>query len=268
MTAASFAAAQSAPPLSPADLIKAVIHTELGSNAPDAEWKYVLEKEVDGKKETRQVVETRSGSLDRLLAINGKPLSDSQQHDELQRLLQLSHSPEQQRKLAAARKKDADQTAAFLKMIPDAFVFQDSGERAGPNGDFVKLKFQPNPNYRPTTREGKVMHELAGEVWVDTKEQRLVAIDGQLLNEVKFGGGFFGHLEKGGRFSVKRVELAHGEWELTQLNVNMHGRALLFKTISVQQKELHHDFQRVPGGLTMTDAAALLMNKSLVAERR
>ena len=139
----TFAAAQSALELSPADLIKAVIRTELNSNAPDAEWKYVLEKEVDGKKETRQVVETRSGSLERLLAINGKPLTDSQQHDELHRLLQLSHSPEQQRKLAETRKKDADQTVAFLKMIPDAFVFKYSGEHAGPNGEFVKLKFTP-----------------------------------------------------------------------------------------------------------------------------
>jgi hypothetical protein len=268
IAAASVTAAQPTPQLSPADLIKTVIHTELNSNGPDVEWKYVLEKEVDGKKETRQVVETRSGSLERLLAINGKPLTDTQQHDELQRLLQLSHSPEQQRKLAQTRKKDADQTAAFLKMIPAAFLFQDSGERAGPNGDFVKLKFRPNPNYRPTTREGKVMHELAGEVWVDTREQRLVAIDGQLLDDVKFGGGLFGHLEKGGRFHVKRTELAHGQWEVTELDVNMRGKALLFKTISVQQKELHHDFERVPAGLTMSDAAAILMNKSLVAEKR
>src|SRR5262249_37664836 len=115
--------------------------------------------------------------------------------------------------------------------------------------------------------EGKVMHQLAGEVWVDSRQLRLVAIDGQLLNEVKFGGGLFGRLEKGGRFAVRRTEISQGRWELTELDVNMHGKALLFKTICVQQKELHHDFERVPGDLTMTDAAALLMNKSLVAEK-
>lgn len=268
IAASVFAAGQNAPQLSPADLIKAVIRTELSSSVPDSEWKYALEKETDGKKQTLQVVETKSGSLERLLAIDGKPLTDSQQHDELQRLLELSRSLDEQRKLAETRKKDSDQCAAFLKMIPDAFIFEYSGEHAGPNGDFVKLKFTPNPNYRPPTREGKVMHALAGEVWVDSKEQRLVAIDGQLLNEVKFGGGLFGRLEKGGRFNVKRAEIAHGQWEVTELDVNMHGKALLFKTISVQQKELHHGFERVPDDLSMGDAAALLMNNSLVAEKR
>lgn len=268
IAASTLTVGQSTPQLSPRDLIKAVIGNELNSSAPVVQWKYLLEKEVDGKNETRQVVETKNGSLDRLLSIGGKPLTGSQQHDELQRLLQLAHSSDAQRKLAAARKKDADQCAAFLKMIPDAFVFEYSGEHAGPNGDFVKVRFMPNPKYRPSTREGKVMHELAGEIWVDSNQQRLAAIDGRLLNQVKFGGGLFGRLEKGGYFSVKRAEIAHGQWELAELDVNMRGKALLFKTISVQQKEMHHEFVRVPEDLTMTAAVALLMNQSLVAEER
>jgi len=268
VAASTLNVAQSRPQLSPRDLIKAVIHNELNSSAPVVQWKYVLEKEVDGKKEIRQVVETKNGSLDRLLSIGGKPLTGSQQHDELQRLLQLSHSPDAQSRLAEARKKDADQCAAFLKMIPDAFVFEYSGEHAGPHEDFVKLRFMPNPNYRPSTREGKVMHELAGDIWVESNQQRLAAIDGRLLNQVRFGGGLFGRLEKGGHFSVQRAEIAHGQWEVTELDVNMHGKALLFKTISVQQKELHRGFERVPQDLTMTAAAALLMNQSLIAEKR
>jgi len=267
LSASVQAQTQQQPP--PGDLIKAVIYAELTSSAAaDIQWKYVLEKEIDGKQETRQVVETRSGSLDRLLAIAGKPLTGAQQHDELQRLLRVSHSPEEQRKLADARKKDADQCAAFLKMIPDAFIFEYSGEHAGPNSDFVKLTFKPNPSFQPRSREGKVMHELAGDLWVDSTQQRLVAIEGQLLNDVKFAGGLLGHLERGGRFSVKRTEIAPGRWELTEMEVNMHGKALLFKTISVQQKEQHRDFERVPDDMTMADAAAMLMNKSLVAEKR
>jgi hypothetical protein len=253
----------------PGDLVKSVIQKELSSSASsDVQWKYVLEKDIDGKRETREVVETKSGSLDRLLAIAGKPLGTTQQHDELQRLLRLSHNPDEQRKLAEARKKDADQCVAFLKMIPQTFIFEYAGEHAGPNGELVKLTFKPNPNFQPPTREGKVMHELAGTLWVDIKQQRLAAINGQLLNEVKFGGGLLGHLEKGGSFNVKRMEIAPGQWELTEMEVDMRGKALLFKTISVQQNERHHDFQRIPDDITMADAAAMLMNKSLLAEKR
>src|SRR5215471_9379943 len=75
-----FAAAQSQsnPQLSPADLVKAVIHSELNpSGMTEVHWKYLLLKEVDGKQETREVVETKSGSLERLIAIAGRPLTAS-----------------------------------------------------------------------------------------------------------------------------------------------------------------------------------------------
>jgi hypothetical protein len=259
------AQSQSNVQLSPADLVKAVIRSELNtSDVVEIRWKYLLVKEVDGKEETREVVETKSGSLDHLIAIAGRPLTDGQQHDETERILRLSHNPEEQRKLEQTRRKDAEQCNRFLQMVPDAFAF----EYAGESGGLTKLTFKPNPAFRPPSREGKVLHEMAGEIWVDAKQQRLVSINGQLVNEVKFAGGLLGHLEKGGQFSVKRAEIAAGHWEVTEMTVNMRGKALLFKTIAVQQKELHRNFNRVPDDLTISDAAALLLKQSLIVARR
>jgi hypothetical protein len=259
------AASQSRAQLSPADLVKAVIRIELKtSDVAETRWKYLLVKEVDGKQETREVVETKSGSLERLIAIAGEPLTSAQQRDEIERILRLSHNTEQQRKLEQSRKKDTEQCNAFLQMIPDAFVF----EYAGQSGGSVKLTFRPNPRFQPASREGKILREMAGEIWVDASQQRLVSINGQLENEVKFAGGLLGHLEKGGLFAVKRAEIAPGHWEVTEMAVNMRGKALLFKTISVQQKELHHNFEPVPDDLTVSDAAALLLKHSTIAATR
>ena len=259
------AESQSKSKLSAADLVKAVIYNELHQPAAsDVRWKYRLEKEVDGKQETREVVETKSGSLDRLLSVAGRPLSDVQAGDEASRILKFSHNPEEQRKAEQARRKDAQQCDAFLKMIPDAFVF----EYAGESENATKLTFKANPNFRPPSREGKVLQQMAGEMWVDTKQQRLVSINGQLVNEVKFAGGLLGHLEKGGQFTVKRAEIASGDWEVTEMNVNMHGKALLFKNICVQQKEVHSNFERVPDDLSLADAASMLLRQTLVAEKR
>jgi len=259
--------AQTAGQPSPVELVKAVIYNELhpaNNNNNDAHWKYRLEKTLDGKQETREVVETKSGSLDKLLSIAGNPLNDAQQRGEAERILRLSRDPGQQRKAEQARRKDAEQCNAFLQMIPNAFVF----ENAGQNGDLMKITFRPNPNFQAPSREGKVLQQMAGEMWVDARQKRLVGIDGRLVNEVKFAGGLLGHLEKGGQFAVKRTELATGDWEVTEINVNMHGKALLFKTISVQQKEIHSNFERVPEDLTLGDAANLLLQQALVAAKQ
>jgi hypothetical protein len=256
---------QTTPQISPADLVKAVIGTELNtSQATEIRWKYRLDEQMDGKDETREVVETRSGSLDRLIAIGGRPLNSAKQRDETERILRLSHDPEQQRKLEESRRKDAEQCNRFLQMIPDAFLF----EYAGTSGDLVKVTFKPSPNFQPPSREGKILHQMAGDIWIHPKQQRLVSIDGRLTNDIKFGGGLLGHLQKGGEFKVRRTEIAPDQWELTEMTVNMQGRALLFKAISVKQKEVHSDFQPVREDLSFSDAAALLLRQTLVAVKR
>ena len=251
--------------MSAEDLVKTVIYNELHPPAAsDVHWKYRLEKEVAGKQETREVVETSSGSLDRLLLTAGKPLSDSQASDETARIWKFSHSEAEQQKAEQARRKDAAQCDALMKMIPDAFLF----EYAGESGNLAKVVFKPNPHFRPPSREGKVLQQMAGELWIDTRMKRLASISGQLINEVKFGGGLLGHLEKGGQFIVKRDEIAPGDWEITEMTVNMHGKALLFKNICVQQKELHSDFERLPADISLADAANLLLKATLVAANR
>jgi hypothetical protein len=39
------------------------------------------------------------------------------------------------------------------------------------------------------------------------------------------------------------------------MHVDMRGKALFFKTISVQQDESHTDFQRIPDDLTLVQGA-------------
>ena len=259
------AQSQSSSQISPATLVKDVIYNEMHPSAPtSAHWKYKLEKTLGERQETRTVIETQSGSLDRLLAVAGTPLTEVQQAEEARRILRFSHSPEEQRKAEEARQKDADQCNAIFKMIPDAFIFQQTSQ----SGDAVRLSFTPNPQFQPPSREGKVLQHMTGEMWVDGNQKRLIAIDGRLTSEVKFGAGLLGHLEKGGQFMVKRTQVAPNDWEVTELTVNMQGKALLFKNISVQQKELHSNFERMPDDISIADAAGLLLKQTLVAAKR
>jgi hypothetical protein len=123
------------------------------------------------------------------------------------------------------------------------------------------LKFTPNPKFKPPNREAEVFHAMQGDLWVDSKQLRLEEISGRLMREVKFGGGFLGHLDKGGQFDVKQAQVAHGYWELTLLNVQMRGKALFFKTINVQQYTLRSDFKLLNNNLTVAQGADLLRNE-------
>jgi hypothetical protein len=145
-------------------------------------------------------------------------------------------------------------------MLPDAVTAR-YGER---QGDLVEILFEPNPKFHPSSHEAAVFHSMAGRIWVDTSQNRLAEIEGHLIKNVKFGGGLLGHLQKGGEFHVKQSEVAPGYWEITLLHVNMHGKALFFKTIAVQENEIRTNFRRVPDNLTLSEAAEQLQKQSTV----
>jgi len=103
-----------------------------------------------------------------------------------------------------------------------------------------------------------VFHAMEGSIRVDTKQERVAEISGRLIHTVEFGRGLLGHLDQGGTFEVRQAEVAPGYWELTALNVHMKGKALFFKTISVQQYYSRSELKLVPQNLTVAQGIDIL----------
>ena len=247
------------------ELARKIVTNELKFQDEDhGHWMYRLEKEESGKKQVQEIVETKDGSLTRFLSIDGRPLDAIQQQKEGQRIQRLVSNPDEQRKLQQARNKRAEQGERLFKLLPDAFVFN----YAGSEGNLVKLSFRPNPKFHAPSLEARVFHDMEGEMWVDCKQERLAAFNGHLTQDVKFGLGLLGHLNKGGHFEVTQAEVVPGHWDMTTMSVEMTGKALLFKSIGVQKRESRRDFHQVPGDLTLTQAADILGRPIVVADNR
>jgi hypothetical protein len=251
-------------PVSANDLVRRVVTNELTFQEDHSNWMYRLEKEQYGKKRVEEIVETKEGSLSRLLSVNGLPLTPKQQMEEDERVRELMASRSAQQKLRRSLDAETLQGRELFKMLPDAFVFS----YAGSDGNLVKLSLRPNPSFRAPSLEARVFHDMEGEMWVDCKQQRLAGFDGHLTQAVRFGFGLLGHLDKGGHFEVRQAEVVPGHWDMTTLSLEMTGRALLFASISVQKKENHQDFHRVPDDLTLIEAADILNRSIVVADNR
>ena len=255
----------SPPNMSADELVRQVVANETQLVDSDhSHWIYRQHHVEDGKDTLKECVDTDQGALCRLIAEGGHPLSQSEQAKEKERLAELVKNPERQRKLQEARKKDGDQALKMLKMLPNAFHY----EYAGTEGDLVKLKFVPNPQFTPPDRESRVFHAMVGFMWVNRDAKRLVELSGKLTRDVDFGFGLLGHLYRGGTFQVKRADVGDGHWETTLLDVKIRGKALFFKTINADQRETTDNFAKAPGKLTMAEGMKMLEvpNRSLQAK--
>lgn len=244
------------------ELLRRVVAGELKAQNDDhSRWMHEVREGGSGKEQVKLVVQTEEGELERLEVVKGQPLTAEQQRQEDNRIQELVHHPGEQSKNRRAQEEDAGRTEHLMKMLPDAVTAK--YEKC--DSDLVELLFVPNPIFHPSSHEASVFHSMEGRIWVNQRASRIAEIQGRLMNDVKFAGGLLGHLDKGGEFHVKQSEVAPGHWEITLLHVNMRGKALFFKTISVQQDEVSSNFRRVPDNLTMTQAAEELRRLATTA---
>jgi hypothetical protein len=235
-------------------LVRDVLQHEVRAQAEDDSlWCYRKLQEKDGKVELFASCQTKGAEINRLLAVDGKPLTAQQSAAEEKRIGKLLNDRDLLKKRHQQQDDDAKQAATILKILPDAFAF----EQEKNDGERITLRFSPNPNFHPSGFAAQVLYHLKGTLKLDLRQKRLVEISGQLESEVKFLGGVLGHLDKGGTFFVKQQEIAPGYWEMTTMDVRMDGRALLFKTISVRSKEIDTDFRRVSPTTSIQEIAML-----------
>jgi hypothetical protein len=227
-------------------------------------WRYKRLQRVDrGVTEELEMIDTPLGTIHRLLKRNGEALSADDASREDDRILHLVSNPKEVQKRTKQELKDAEEEREMLKMLPVAFDFRYVGSQDG----VAKLDFSPRQGFKPQRREEQVFHHMVGTIFVHVSQKRLVAIEGKLVDEVKFGDGVLGYLSQGGTFQVHQADVGSGHWEMTHLSINMHGKALFFKTIGVNQSQDDYDFRPVRGNITLTEAAKMLRESLPAAPR-
>jgi hypothetical protein len=263
----ALAAQDSKPAVSPLELVRATVANEVeASNHPDLHHLFLSRKQTPKGSQTRIYVETNGALAAMMIALDDQPLNAQQQQQENDHLAGLMNNPGQLRKKEAREKEDEERSLRIVKALPDAFLYEYAGtensdNRLGKAGDqLVKLTFTPNPSYSPPSHVEQVLTGMQGEVLIDPLTRRLARIDGFLFREVSFGWGIIGHLNKGGRFRVQQADLGLGDgaWGITEVSLNISGKILLIKSISIVSDEVLTDFQLLPAKLTFAQGVEML----------
>ena len=263
--AATLAQETNQPRVSADELVRqTVAHEVAAANAPGVKHMFVSRRKTPKGSQTHLYVETNDAMAGMLISLNDEPLTTQQQQAENGHLAWLIDNPDQLQKKHAREKDDADRTLRIVKALPDAFRYQYAGTQNGdanmgkPSDELVRLNFTPNPAYSPPSRIEQVLTGMQGYLLIDTVEHRIARIDGTLFREVSFGWGIIGHLDKGGQFLVKQADVGDDSWEITEMDLKITGKILLFKSLSMISSETLSGFQRVPDNLPFAKGVDLI----------
>ncbi len=233
-------------------LIRNMAWNELqAAERPAHYYRYISREVSPGEARTTEQIQTAQGIAELLLTVNGKPPTPEQRQANNNLLARLTTDARFRQSRLRNHRQDTARRDSIIKNLPEAFIYTFMGKS---KDGLIHLKFRPDPQFNPSSRQAVILEGMEGELWVDPSSQRMVKIDGRLIKDVTIGWGFLARLYKGGRFLMEQSKGSDGMWHQELLSVDFDGTELIFKALHVHEKLIRCCFERVPHNLTIKQA--------------
>ena len=197
----------------------------------------------------RDVLESKNGSVARLILRDGKPLTEEQDKAERQRLNDMLESPSAYAKHVKNDDSGRKIADSLIKLMPEAmlYTYVPGQPQTGKNPGMVEivLDFEPNPKFSPPTTTAEALTGLKGRVWIDAKSRYVVRMEGTIFRGINFGWGMLAHIYPGGKLMVEQTDIGGGRWIFTNFTEQLSVRALMVKTLNVKTNVEASEFKSV-----------------------
>jgi hypothetical protein len=214
----------------------------------------------------RDVVESKDGTVARLIMRDGKPLTEDQDKDERQRLNEMIASPSAYFRHVRNSESERKMADKLVPLMPDAaiYTYTPGQPQTGNNGGALEivLDYKPNPKFNPPSTEAEALTGLEGRVWIDAKTHYLVRMEGTISHGVNFGWGMLAHIYPGGKLVLDQTSVGDNRWIFTHFSMKLSVRALMLKTVNVHTDSSASDFQKL-GPMSYQDAIRLMLDTPL-----
>jgi hypothetical protein len=241
--------------------VHTTIQRSVQSNERD--WKAApaydfLERDLqaDGGTRTFQVMMIEGSPYQRLIAINGKPLSPGQQAEEQKKLDAVTARRRGESRYARNERiskyeKERERDYSLTQELSKAFDFALSGEQQLNGFAVYVLQATPRPGYRPPTLETQVLTGMKGTLWIDKKSYQWVKIEAEVIHPVSIVG-FLARVEPGTRFELEKAPVSDGVWLAKHFSMRSHAKILSVFNHNSSADETYWNYQKAgsPAGVS------------------
>jgi len=156
-----------------------------------------------------QVIETVDAPVRHLLAVDGYPPTSAQMKEENDRHQELLNSASRRHAIQKQQDDDDKKMEELLRIIPEAFVFEDRGKE----GESEIIAFHPNPEFKPKTYEQRVLHALEWDSLHRSSRQANSTPFWFIGNTSEVWVWSDRPVKQGGTTEITRVQLSPGVWK-------------------------------------------------------
>jgi hypothetical protein len=224
--------------------------------------RYRMETINEKGDQVRDVIESKDGTVARLILKDGKPLTEEQDKAERQRLNSMIDSPAAYAKHVRNGESEKTMADKLVPLMPDAMIniYTPGQPQSGRNGGALEivLDYKPNPKFVPPNTEAQALTGLEGRVWIDAKTRYVVRMEGTISHGVNFGWGMLAHIYPGGKLEMNQTNVDGNRWIFTDFSMQLSVRALMVKRLEIHSNAKTSNYQTL-GPMSYQDAIRLLL---------
>jgi hypothetical protein len=228
----------------------------------DSYLRYRMETINERGDQVRDVIESKDGTVARLILKDGKPLTPDQDQQERQRLNDMIASPGVFGKHAKNTESEKGMADKMVPLMPDAMIntYTPGQPQSGRNGGALEivLDYKPNPQWDPPNTEAQALTGLEGRVWIDAKTRYVVRMEGTVFRGVNFGWGMLAHIYPGGKLVLNQTNVGGNRWIFTDFSMQLSVRALMVKKLEIRSSAKASEYRTI-GPMSYQDAIRLLL---------
>jgi hypothetical protein len=203
----------------------------------------------NGGSKNYQVTMILGSPYNRLVAIDGEPLSPAAQRRQEQLLKATTahrgtESPSQRAARTAEYQKERRRDRLFLDQLTAAFNFKLTGREQLNHRETYVLKAVPKPGYQPPVFEARVLKGMQGTLWIDAATGQWVRVEAQVIHPV-YIAGFLARVDPGTRFELEYAPVDDGIWLPTHFAMHSRAKVLLLLTRRKSADQSYSDYQRI-----------------------
>lgn len=123
--------------------------------------------------------------------------------------------------------KDRDDLVTAAR---EGYLFVWAGRDTRDGRTFAKIRMDPNPTFKPTSRETEIFSHTVVTIWVDEASAQVGRIEALLNTDIGIAGGVIGKAYRGSHLTIEQKEVAPGVWLPSLYQYDLTIRKFLFSS--------------------------------------
>jgi hypothetical protein len=136
------------------------------------------------------------------------------------------------------QKKKAKADREEQEILDDVFGLYDLQivRRDSLNGiSTIFVTFKPKTDFKPKTREGKILQHIGGSAWISEDDHQLARLEAEIYDPISIGAGILAKVNKGSTLAFERRKINGEIWLPVKEEAIVNAKILMLKGFNLHE---------------------------------